>query len=322
VVAVRFALEGHRSALASRGPGDHREITVRYTARLPRLPEDAREIRMWIPLAQTSAEQEIRQRSIRAPGPYRITQEPAYGNEILYLVRRPPWPEGFTVAVDYEARLRGGPAPPDRGSLQPSAERDRTLAAEGLVIIDEEIRARAALATTGRATPRDRARGIYDAVIAQMAYDKEVPGWGRGDTQRACRLGKGNCTDFHSLFISMARAERIPSRFKIGVVIPDAPSGAVSGYHCWAEFYEAGRGWVSVDASEGWKQPTRAGYYFGSWDATLFLISTGRHLDLVPKQQGEPINIFLYPYVEVNGEPWAGVETEVRFQDREQEGTT
>ena len=92
LMTARFAVEGRGGAPASRGLGAHRDITVRYAARLPQLPEDAREIRLWIPLAQTSAEQEIRQRSIHAPSPYSITREPAYGNDILYLALRPPWP--------------------------------------------------------------------------------------------------------------------------------------------------------------------------------------------------------------------------------------
>lgn len=43
---------------------------------------------------------------------------------------------------------------------------------------------------------------------------------------------------------------------------------------------------------------------------------------LVPKPQGGPINILFYPYVEINGEAFAGVETEVRFKDLQQEGAT
>ena len=254
--------------------------------------------------------------------PCSVEHEPVYGNDLAHCRLSPPFPASVEIAIDYEASLRGGQAGRAVESAPSPAQRKRIASAEGLVVVDDEIRTRAAFATAGRATLWDRARGIYDAVIARMAYDKEVPGWGRGDTKRACLLGKGNCTDFHSLFISMARAERIPSRFKIGVVIPDAPSGTVAGYHCWAEFYEEDRGWVSVDASEAWKRPELKDHYFGSWDANRFLISTGRHLDLVPPQQDEPVNIFFYPYVEANGAPLAGAQTQVTFQNHTQEGTT
>jgi transglutaminase-like putative cysteine protease len=298
-------------------------VTLRYAVRLASMPDHAQPVEVWIPLAQTSAEQIVHERTIHAPVPYTVAREPVYGNEIAHFVLRPPVSSPVEVAIDYRVSLRNGR---DAGAVEPApteAQRARVTAAEGLIIIDEEVRERAARAIAGRASLADRARGIYDAVISRMAYDKETPGWGRGDTRRACLLGKGNCTDFHSLFISMARAQQIPSRFKIGLVIPDdKPAGTLSGYHCWAEFYDEGLGWVSVDASEAWKHPELTNHYFGSWDANRFLISTGRAIDLVPRQHGEPVNIFLYPYAEMNGQPWTGIETEVRYQEVNQEGTT
>jgi len=105
-------------------------------------------------------------------------------------------------------------------------------------------------------------------------------------------------------------------------MIPPGPSGVVPGYHCWAEFYEEGQGWVPVDASEAWKHPERADYYFGARDPNRFLISTGRDIRLVPRQQGEPVNIFFSPYVEVDGQAFSDVGVEVRFTDLQQGRTT
>jgi transglutaminase-like putative cysteine protease len=189
-------------------------------------------------------------------------------------------------------------------------------------VIDDEVRVRARQATAGRRTRMAQARGIYDYVRQVMTYDKTTPGWGRGDTRRACLLGKGNCTDFHSLFISMARAQQIPARFKIGVVIPQQSSGVVAGYHCWAEFYVPGRGWIPVDASEAWKHPERADDYFGAHDPNRLLISVGRDLRLTPRQRGQPANLFFAPYVEVDGRTFLDVGVEVRFTDLQQGRTT
>ncbi|MEK7880143.1 MAG: transglutaminase-like domain-containing protein, partial [candidate division NC10 bacterium] len=302
---------GHGRTLASRAVSQQRDVALMYLVRVPQLPAGAQEVRLWIPLAKTGAEQVIHQRTIQAPVPYTVESEPVYGNDLVHLVLTPPFPDDVRVAIDYQVSLRSSHASLGAEPTLTPAQRLRYAAAEGLVAIDEEVRGRARLATAGRAAPQERARGIYDHVIAHMVYDKETPGWGRGDTKRACLLGKGNCTDFHSLFMSMARAEGIPARFKIGVVIPQDAAGMLSGYHCWAEFYEAGHGWVSVDASEAWKHPELTDHYFGSWDANRFLISTGRNLELVPRQAGGPVNILFYPYVEVNGEPLTGVETEL-----------
>ena len=183
------------------------------------------------------------------------------------------------------------------------------------MVVDEEVRKRTRNAIQGKKTWAEEARAIYEDVIRRMSYDKTAPGWGRGDTVRACLLGKGNCTDFHSLFISMAHAAEIPARFKIGLTIPGEATGEIPGYHCWAEFYEEGKGWRPIDASEAWKYPARKEVYFGNFDTNKFLISVGRDIDLVPKQSGPPVNIFFYPYVEVDGKEWNGVKTSFQFKN-------
>jgi transglutaminase-like putative cysteine protease len=311
------ALGGRGSALASRAVGSGREVTCTYLAHVNRLPRDARAVQVWIPLARTGRQQRILRRDVHVPVPYTIAQDPEYGNDILHVTLEPPTSEDLEVAIEYHAQLLNA----DTASTElPPTPRELQyhLQPSGLVIIDDEVRARARQATVGRRTRVAQARGIYDQVRQVMVYDKTVPGWGRGDTRRACLLGKGNCTDFHSLFISMARAQRIPARFKIGVVIPQQPSGVIPGYHCWAEFYLNGRGWVPVDASEAWKHPELADYYFGTHDPSRFLISVGRDIRLVPRQQGEPVNIFFSPYVEVDGQTFSDVDVEVRFADLQQ----
>ena len=96
-----------------------------------------------------------------------------------------------------------------------------------------------------------------------MKYDKTGTGWGRGDTLWACDSKRRNCTDFHSLFMSMARSQGIPARFEIGFPIPAAKtSGEIPGYHCWSEFYLNRKGWVPVDISEAWKNQAKKDYYF------------------------------------------------------------
>ena len=134
-----------------------------------------------------------------------------------------------------------------------------------------------------------------------MTYDKTVPGWGHGDTERACDIKKGNCTDFHSLFLSLARAKGIPARFVIGFPLT-APDGQVKGYHCWAEFYVKGKGWIPVDASDASKlnDATAKQYLFGNLDPNRVQFTVGRDLVLNPKT-AEPLNFFIYPHAEANG---------------------
>ncbi|MBI3615468.1 MAG: transglutaminase domain-containing protein [Candidatus Omnitrophica bacterium] len=294
-----------------------REIKLTYLARLPQIPRDVKEVSVWIPLARTRAEQRILRRQIQSPVPYTVEKDPEYGNDILHLTLKPSMPQPVEIAINYDALLLG----PDRAADDPPPtpkELPRYLKPQGLLIIDDEVRTRTAQAVAGKTALLAKARGIYDYVIQHMVYDKTTPGYGRGDTARACQVGKGNCTDFHSLFISMARAEQIPSRFKIGFLIPQESSGKIPGYHCWAEFYADGKGWVPLDASEAWKHRERADYYFGAHDPNRFLISTGRDIQLVPTPKNGPANILFYPYVEMDGQPFSGVETEFLFQDLRQ----
>ena len=188
------------------------------------------------------------------------------------------------------------------------------------MVINEQIRDIVSQVTSGLKGDRQKARAIYDYVIENMAYDKSGLGWGKGDTLYACRVGKGNCTDFHSLFISIARASDIPARFKIGSQIPwDKKEGEI-GYHCWAEFYLPGQGWIPVDASEAWKNSAFKEYYFGSTDPGKFTISMGRDIVFQPKQSVGPLNIFIYPYAEIDEQPFSGIETKFKFKRDQMKG--
>ncbi|MCI0447299.1 transglutaminase-like domain-containing protein, partial [bacterium] len=162
-----------------------------------------------------------------------------------------------------------------------------------------------------------KAKSIYSYVLGNMTYDKLLPGWGKGDTERACKLKKGNCTDFHSLFISLARASGIPARFVIGFPLPESSTGSVSGYHCWAEFYLAGHGWVPVDPSEAskTKDEYRREYLFGNLDPDRIEFTNGRDIKLDPPQAGEPLNYFVYPYAEADGVQVSNTTIKLDYQN-------
>ncbi|OGX04731.1 MAG: hypothetical protein A3G87_03625 [Omnitrophica bacterium RIFCSPLOWO2_12_FULL_50_11] len=288
-----------------------REFKILYKTSIPELPLTAEHVRIWIPVASTREGQTILERKIESPVPYQITRDPVYGNEMAYLELKRPFPQRLDLKVIYSAEIVRDLYEKRNGEQNP----EQYLKPSSLMVVNEAVRARTRDAVRGKETLMGKARSIYENVIGKMSYDKTVSGWGRGDTVRACLLGKGNCTDFHSLFISMAHAAEIPARFKIGLTVPEELEGEIAGYHCWAEFYEEGKGWKPVDTSEAWKHPRRKEAYFGNFDTNKFLISTGRDIDLVPEQEGSPVNIFFYPYVEVDGKEWNGVKTAFEFKN-------
>ncbi len=305
--------------------GSPRVFQLTYEVRLPSVPEGAKELRIWIPLATSDRYQQIRKRVILAPYRYRITRDPQYGNDILFLDLAPPIPADFGLSIQYEAVVKGEPFPWTAATAaDPTANPKKMkldLQSNRLMVVDVKIRELAEAITAQARTPLEEVKAIYRYVIERMTYEKETPGWGRGDTLRACEVGTGNCTDFHSLFISLARARGIPARFYIGLPVPNEPAGEIPGYHCWAQVYLEGTGWIPVDASEAWKDRSRSDYFLGSYDPNRLAVSTGRDIQLVPKPANGPVNIFFKPYVEVDGKSFDGAETRFRFMGlTQQEG--
>jgi len=166
----------------------------------------------------------------------------------------------------------------------------------------------------GHSSDGEKIRAFYDYVYKNMRYAKTGVGWGQGDAVWACESKYGNCTDFHSVFLGMARSQGIPARFVIGFPISSEKSeGGVSGYHCWAEAWDPARGWLPIDASEAWKA-RQADAFFGKLPSDRIAFTIGRDLTLTPKQQADPLNYFVYPYAEVAGQPVDNVKAAFRFR--------
>ena len=194
------------------------------------------------------------------------------------------------------------------------AKLDRFLKPDKLVPIEGRPAEIAAEQTRGDDTTLGKAKAIYDYIFRTMRYDKSGTGWGRGDALWACDAHHGNCTDFHSLFAAMARSQHIPVRFAIGFAVPaDKHDGDIPGYHCWADFYALNT-WIPVDISEAWQQSKKE-YFFGAHDENRVQFSVGRDIELSPRQAGDPLNYFVYPYVESGGKKYENVSNDFSFED-------
>ncbi|MFO0950149.1 MAG: transglutaminase domain-containing protein [Isosphaeraceae bacterium] len=290
-----------------------RSFELTYRAVVKDIPAGVDAVEVWLPLPQTDRNQTVHRVTIDAPGPVTVGREARFGNACLHLqVSRPNEP--IRIAVTVRATRRENSGSDDAPN---EANRAEFLKPEPLVPTDGPVRVLALEATRGLSSDAEKARAVYEKVVGLMRYDKTGTGWGRGDAVFACEAKRGNCTDFHALVIGMARSVGIPARFAIGLSLPaDRPSGEVAGYHCWAELYVQGRGWVPVDASEAAKNPSRRAYFFGHHDENRLEFSRGRHLTLEPAQEGPRLNFFVDPYAEVDGKPHLAVERQVSFVDR------
>lgn len=276
------------------------------------------EVQVWIPIPPIDSDQtmDIASRTLPDGATFKVAHEQKYNNRMMF-VKGPAGEDGqFQISLAYrivrhelKSGLRQAPA---RDGLV-----EQFLGPDSLVPID----GKPLDLLRGKTLPDDpiaKARSLYDIVNAHMRYSKTGTGWGRGDSVWACEHGYGSCTDFHSLFISLMRSQKIAAKFEIGFLLPQKKgSGEIAVYHCWAKFRPAGYDWIPVDISEANKNPGQRDYYFGNLSEDRVTLSMGRDIDLVPKQAGKPLNFFVYPYVEVAGTtyPSGKVQSKFSFED-------
>ncbi|SHN15510.1 Transglutaminase-like superfamily protein [Cyclobacterium lianum] len=270
------------------------EFVFNYEATLPDLDKTAE---MWIPMALTDAFQEVELVSMDVPGDHRMIEDEANHNRILYMELSPAH-SGKKIKLVYDVTRK------EKGPYEAREKiADRYLASNRLMPVDRRFReiALEAIGDKNKDSQLMQARAIYDYIIDNMRYAKSGE-YGKGDAVYACDTKTGNCTEFHSLFISLARSVGIPARFSIGAAIPsDRDEGGIDGYHCWAEFFAEGK-WWPVDISEGNKYTALATYYFGRHPANRIEFSRGRDLVLDPGPASGPVNFLAYPLLEVGGQ--------------------
>ena len=297
-----------------------RHFAFQYGFTVKDVPAGGR-LRVWIPAAHSDEFQEVKIVSATGDLGLRKTHESRFGNEMYYAetfkATRPDYRFEVVYDVVRHERLTLGTARPHLAELQlKEHDRKEFLQPDKLVPVTGLPADLAVKVTEGKTTPLEKAHAIYDYVFTTMTYDKSGTGWGRGDVLYACDAKKGNCTDFHSLFIAMARSQGIPARFEIGFPVPpDKRLGEIAGYHCWSDFFEPQHGWVPVDISEAWKHQEKRDYFFGAHDVNRVQFTMGRDLRLSPGQDGEPLNYFVYPYVEMGGKEYPNVSLAFSFAD-------
>lgn len=297
-----------------------REVEVSYTFTVEDIDPDAKNILAWVPLPLDSSRQQLKAWETEGDIPYRIVEEKAYGNKFIL----------FDLS-DSDGKLRGSASVRIKFEVLRYAtsplmyqgeyarfdgfENDRYLKPVRLIPISGKIAEEARQVTAQSKNTLSSARLLYDHIVSTMQYDKSRKGWGRGDAVYACSIRKGNCTDFHSLFIGEARSLGIPARFIMGLPLPENKSrGLIAGYHCWAEFFNKDKGWLPIDASEASKFPDKKERFYGALDENRIAFSIGRDIKL-PHSVTEPVNYIIYPHVEIDGQKHDNVETTVFFMD-------
>ncbi len=303
-----------------------------YTVTLEKPADGAKTLELWLPAPSDDAWQKVKELKVEG-APYRITQERRYGNRIIYIkLNTAQLPltvtERFTIDRKEMRVLAADPAS-GIASAQKYGQGRSLLTAEPYLPVGGRFATEAAEFTAGKTTTLEKARALYDHIVATTQYDykHESPKYAIGDAEFVCDYKKGNCSDLHSYFLSLARSVGIESQLVYGLPIGGVPipdplptEGKITSYHCWVLFRDPQRGWVPLDAADGRRwldagNTTNKDYDFGNLFVTrsAVMMSRGRNLTLTPPQNAGPLNNFIYPYAEADGKP-VTMKTEIRYR--------
>jgi len=281
--------------------------------------------------------QQVRDLKIEAPYAYRIERD-SEGSRVLYLEAANPKDKEITIVETFGLTRREIRDQVDASKARPLTDADRARFAKYLeankhVVIDSEIKKLADEIVGNETNPVLAARKLYDWVLENVEYWVKDPKNKKaspvGSTSYCLTFRTGNCTDFESLWASLARARGIPTQIVYGSFLkPDLRAqDQDQSYHCWAEFYAPGLGWVHHDVAVAdlyhgefpvnadnerllrltvadgvfGNDPAKVNYYFGNLDERRVVWSRNRDLTLTPRQDGEPVNALPKAYVEVDG---------------------
>ena len=190
---------------------------------------------------------------------------------------------------------------------------------------DGIVKQTALKATAGATTDIEKARAIYEWVVANTFRNPKIRGCGRGDIRFMLESGDmgGKCADLNALYVGLARSVGLPARHVYGLRIAKSDRSykslglatdiATKGQHCRAEVYLRGYGWVPVDPADvrkvaleeapgnrplSDKVVSRArNDLFGSWEMNWMAYNYAHDVDL-PGSANKPLVYFMYPQAE------------------------
>ena len=320
------------------GTGKFRTFEFTYDVELE--STDGKKLELWIPVPQSSVVQSITDLSIDTQGMnYELKDEDYHGNKYLYILEENGINESKTVSmtfnvvreeqqniknndVDNEKYLKSSRMVPV-GQMFKAVIEENNLKSDNIRELydfvlngmhygkptDDKNSGNYKYIHGGKNPktgkewlPSNITYGLKNKSKDELVKSqKDNYAYGNGNSVYACDIGVGNCTDYHSYFISLSRTMGVPARFHMGFPIPSGDEGIVKGYHCWADYYIDGKGWYPIDISEADKDPNKIEYFFGTVDESRVEMMVGRDFEL-DGYGSNPANLFIYPLLEVDDE--------------------
>jgi transglutaminase-like putative cysteine protease len=304
-----------------------------------KVPEGAKELRVWMALPQQDSLQQISNLQVDSPYPnWQITHD-SEGNRMLYLEVKAPKPGSFPLSTSFDVARTEDRHDIKAEKSRPLNDAERAKYAKELsgnanVVLSKDVRDLSAQIVGTENNPVLAARLIYDWTLKNIDYWVKHPGTMKaspvGSSEYCLSSKTGNCTDFHSLYAALTRSAGIPTRILYGSFFKAELNGkdVDQSYQCWIEFYAPEIGWIPLDVAiadifvgdfnvtqendELVRRTTAAGYsgpdpamveyYFGNLEERRVLWSVGRDLLLDPRPAAGAINALPKAYVETDGQ--------------------
>ncbi len=208
----------------------------------------------------------------------------------------------------------------DAGTLRHYTRATKLLPTDGIV------RTTALKATQGAKTDAQKARAIYDWVVANAWREPKTRGCGEGDIRTMLETGNlgGKCADINALFVGLCRSVGVPARDVYGIRLGSSafgykelsgnPASLKGAQHCRAEVYLQAHGWVAMDPADvakvmrletpEWIKRTdhavvRPVYnrLFGGWEGNWMGWNTA-HDVVLPGSKEDRLSFLMYPVAE------------------------
>jgi transglutaminase-like putative cysteine protease len=216
-------------------------------------PYKAKVLRVWLPLPQSDAGQEVAESTVLGSFPMnvvpQIAQEPVHGNRFAYFEFANP--EGaqlirhsFKIKV-WELHWNLDPARVASVKDWPKGFEPYLRGEEQSVVVDERFRKLAGEIVPQRRGPARDLADVMSWVNTFMNYD-HVTASLRASSEHLLEKKMGHCSDYHGFCAAVGRAMGYPTRVTYGI----NPFPKNSPSHCKLEAYLPPYGWVSFDVSE------------------------------------------------------------------------
>ena len=322
------------ASCASSAPTRTFEVENRFDVQVP---AGTGNLQMWMAMPDRRDEfQSISDWNVESPYATRVVEDDR-GNQFLYLEAQAPSGD-FSVVTSFTVEreeVMVSVDPNDTRALTDAdrAAMDRWLAADAHIPTGGRYAAIAEEVVGDETNPLRAARKIYDWELEHVDYWVKDPehkkSSGVGSADYCYDECTGNCTDFHSLYASVARSAGLPTKITYGSFFKGPLDGQDQdqSYHCWIDFWAPEIGWVPLDVAvadvfvgdfelsdvnrskveltvaDGYqgRDPETVDYYFGNLDARRVSWHEGRDLRLEPSAASEPINALPKAHVEIDG---------------------